>query len=134
MPEYDSNYLFELCTKIMNTLEVPHTSSYLRSRLPHSTVLLLKIDDDKPQLIGHCFTHLDGSIGTLYIHPSHRQQGYAKLVMEERMRREANGSGPLRRSYSCVGRYNLESTAVMKKLGWEESWDCAWVGIALEDL
>lgn len=98
-----------------------HSPTYLLSRLPSSSLLL-----SGNKIIGHCITHLDGSIGTLEVDPNYRGKGYAKLVVKDRMKREE------RRSYSYVERSNLPSNGVFESLGFTEGFEVAWVGIKVE--
>lgn len=105
----------------MKTLKVDHSSEYLLSRLPHSTLLF----SDSTTLVGHCITHLDGSIGTLFINSDYRGKRLGKILVADRMSREE------RRSYSYVDRDNLASLGVFKSLDWTESWDCSWVSISM---
>ncbi|GAA5857370.1 hypothetical protein JCM5353_001248 [Sporobolomyces roseus] len=111
----------------LSTSEVAHSPSYLSSRLPYTSVL---ISSSSRTIISHATTHRDGSLGTLFVSPSHRRKGLAKLVSQHRLSeqaRESDGRGG--RGHSHVRRDNESSRACMRSLGWEESTWSVWWGI-----
>lgn len=74
-------------------------------------------------MIAHCFSHRDGSLGTLFVHPTHRRRGLGRLVAL--LRAEASGE----RILAHVSDGNVESRALMRGLGWEPRWVCGWVRV-----
>ncbi|GAA5975336.1 hypothetical protein JCM5350_006439 [Sporobolomyces pararoseus] len=116
---------------ILSTSEVPHLPSYLSTRLSH-TSCLFSLRSPSPSsssspsspssavLVGHVTTHRDGSLGTLYVNPSYRRLGLARLVLRHRlskMRQETEEKV----GYCYVHRENEASRAVMESIGWRES-------------
>ncbi|GAA5960230.1 hypothetical protein JCM3765_002511 [Sporobolomyces pararoseus] len=122
---------------ILSTSEVPHLPSYLSTRLSHTSCLFSlrpppssssssPTSSSSSELVAHVTTHRDGSLGTLYVNPSYRRLGLARLVLRHRlskMRQETEEKV----GYCYVHRENEASRAVMKSLGWRESeGDVSW--------
>lgn len=106
---------------ILSTSLAPHSPTYLLTRLPHSTALFTPAGE----AVAYCFTHLDGSIGTLAVAPPFRRRGYGKLVMQIRQTQEGN----TRPTFSYVGETNEGSQAVMRSLGRTKKWSVFWVTV-----
>ncbi|GAA5906809.1 GNAT family N-acetyltransferase [Sporobolomyces salmoneus] len=118
---------------ILSTSEVPHLPSYLLTRLSHTSCIFRRSSSNSSssdaELVAHVTTHRDGSLGTLYVNPSCRRLGLARLVLQHRlskMRKEARDS---KLGFCYVHRENEASRAVMKSLGWRESEENVWWNI-----
>lgn len=107
--------------QVLSTSEVAHPPAYLLSRLPSSTALFTTTTP--PRLVAHCFSHRDGSLGTLFVAPAHRRRGLGTLVAL--LRAEASGG----RMLAHVRDANDESRALMRGLGWEGRWVVGWVRV-----
>ncbi|KXS14193.1 hypothetical protein M427DRAFT_57944 [Gonapodya prolifera JEL478] len=105
--------------EVVRTSGVPHSPAYLSSRLGHSSAVF-----DQQQLVAHCFSHRDGSVGTLHVAPSHRRLGLARFLVRARALQEP-GLGAL----AYVNERNAASRALMRKIGWTEGWQCCWFGV-----
>ncbi|GAA5867744.1 hypothetical protein JCM8547_005220 [Rhodosporidiobolus lusitaniae] len=146
--------------QILSTSDVPHPPSYILTRLLHnsalfstpssSTTLSSTPSSDpgssssssppaSPELIGHCITHRDGSIGTLFVSPSHRQHGLGSLILRHRMSAMAlpsypavNVEGAERFAFCYVSPKNEGSRKLMKNIGMKETeWCVSWAVVEL---
>lgn len=140
-------------SQILSTSDVPHPPSYIQQRLPHTTLFFRPSppsppstipasppspsSTQPPELVGHCITHRDGSIGTVYVSPSVRRLGLGGLLLKEQMRAMARVStstevsegetateGERRLAYCYVSPGNEKSRALMRSVGMEMTEEC----------
>ena len=111
--------------QILSTSSVAHSPTYISSRLSHSSAV---IDSTTSTIVAHCFTHRDGSIGTVHVNATHRRLGLARAIMDDRVRREST------QSFSYVSSGNAESKALMKSMRWDKAWRVAWMAWRRSDL
>ncbi|GAA6003984.1 hypothetical protein JCM10207_006498 [Rhodosporidiobolus poonsookiae] len=129
--------------QILSTSDVPHPPSYLLTRLPHTTSLFSPSSsspaEPKSELVAHCITHRDGSIGTVHVSPAFRQQGLGTLLLRERMRAMAASPSPLegvgeapRFAHCYVSPGNEKSRALMRRVGMDSTaWCVSWAVVQL---
>ncbi|GAA5823212.1 hypothetical protein JCM11251_007526 [Rhodosporidiobolus azoricus] len=132
--------------QILSTSDVPHLPSYILTRLPHASSLFHSPTSStstpssstssdqspsaQPELVAHCITHRDGSIGTVHVSPAFRQRGLGALVMQERMRTMSAFHCPEeldRYAYCYVSPDNEKSRALMRRIGMKKTeWYVYW--------
>lgn len=106
---------------------VAHSPTYLLSRFSHNTTAFYDNSSSIEVLIGHVFTHRDGSLGTLHVAPPFRHRGIGDLLMKYRA---AAREGEL--PFAYVSEDNTASLSVMRKLGWTDTWGVFWAGVGRE--
>lgn len=114
--------------QILSTSEVAHSPAYITSILSSSSAIY---DPASAAPIAHCFIHLDGSLGTLFVHPAHRRRGLALAVVRDRLRREyeQGEDGTRRLAFACVGEQNERGRAFMRSMGWAPQQLVTWIGL-----
>ncbi|GAA5894530.1 hypothetical protein JCM6882_004843 [Rhodosporidiobolus microsporus] len=154
--------------QILSTSDVPHPPSYLLTRLAHTTALIhspssspsrssssspsdpsVPLPASSPaslELVAHCTTHRDGSIGTVHVSPSFRQKGLGTLLVRARMeamaldpcpssdveKREGEGQSLERYAFCYVSPQNEKSQALMRRLGMKRTeWAVSWAVVEL---
>lgn len=119
---------------VLATSSIPRQpSTYLL--LPSAGVL-----DASGTLVAWAYVGIDGGLATLYVLPEYRGRGFAVVVAQRLLRGLVDGefkdlgfagSGLV---LADVKEGNVESEAVMRKLGGEVQWECSYLWIDSEKL
>ncbi|GAA5974953.1 hypothetical protein JCM11641_006776 [Rhodosporidiobolus odoratus] len=147
--------------QVLSTSDVPHLASYILTRLPYTSAFIqspsvpfpssaaytssnssppLSSQTKPPELIAHCITHRDGSLGTVFVNSSLRSLGIGAQLLQHRMREMAASPLPVagdvrgapRYAYCYVSPGNEKSKGLMRKVGMEVTgWCVSWAVVEL---